>query len=467
MPSYSRLKFRPAQLIPPPEPVRDWHIGPISGHRIYVFFLLVAGIVFLYLLQDWLWKISQQPRNIFQLIYSYGTVLWISQVIPVGMGLAGLIIYRHPKHLDHVESIDVLVCFRIVSRGINTQALEKTINSCLREMSRTPLFPFIVEVVIDTFDEALPKENKLLRYVVVPTEYKTKTGALYKARALHYAVEHSPLPDHAWLVHLDEETHLTSSGIKGIATMIRQNLESGTLKIGQGPILYHRKWEEHPFLTLADSIRTGDDFARFYLQHKLGITIFGLHGSYIVVRNDVEKSIGFDFGPNGSITEDAFWALVAMEHGYRCTWVDGYLEEQSTESTMDFLKQRRRWFQGLAKVTLYAPVKAVWRISLGLNTILWALAPFSLLYTFVHFFYGFSIPGWIHFFANFSFAFFAALYLIGLKANMDEHHVRGFFRRSGWVIAQILLIPIFSIMEAIGILMAIFKPHPGFHVVKK
>ena len=126
-------------------------------------------------------------------------------------------------------------------------------------------------------------------------------------------------------------------------------------RIGRGAILYHRQWRTHPILTLADNVRTGDDFARFHFQHRLSVTVFGLHGSYIVVKNSVEKQIGFDFGPKGSITEDAFWAMVAMQDGYRCRWVDGYLEEQSTQSVSDFVRQRRRWFQGLAKVALYAP----------------------------------------------------------------------------------------------------------------
>ena len=84
-------------------------------------------------------------------------------------------------------------------------------------------------------------------------------------------------------------------------------------RIGQGAILYHRKWGIHPFLTLADNIRTGSDFGHFHLGHRLGLPIFGLHGSYIVVKNAVEQQIGFDFGPQGSITEDAFWGLVAVQ----------------------------------------------------------------------------------------------------------------------------------------------------------
>jgi beta-1,4-mannosyltransferase len=450
-----------------PEPRRDWAAGLLSGHRVFVLLYLAAGITTLYTLQAWLWPTSSRPETLLGEVWSWGTLLWITAVIPGSIGLAGLIAYKHPRHLDHVRPMRTLVSLRIVSRGTNIAALTATIRRCQREMAGLPLFPHVIEVVTDTLDIRLPQPNDDLRYIAVPTDYRTPNGSLYKARALQYALEASPLPEDAWIVHLDEETHLTASGIKGICAMIQEEEASGHLRIGQGPILYHRNWRRHPFLTLADNVRTGDDFARFYFQHRLGITLFGLHGSYIVVRNDVEKSVGFDFGPNGSITEDAFWALVAMERGHRCRWVEGYLEEQSTESLADFVKQRRRWFQGLAKVALYAPVKPVWRVSLGLNTALWALAPFASLYTIAHLFYGFSTVPWIHFLANFSFACFAVLYLMGLKANLDEYGIKSLWRRFTWTVMQIVLLPVFNAMEGIGVLMAIFRPHPGFHVVKK
>jgi len=250
--------------------------------------------------------------------------------------------------------------------------------------------------------------------------------------------------------------------------MIREEEESGALRIGQGAVLYHRQWWKHPIMTLADNVRTGDDFGRFYLGHRSGITFFGLHGSYIVVRNDVEKSIGFDFGPQGSITEDAFWALVAMARGYRCRWVDGYLEEQSTQSIGDFVRQRRRWYQGLLKVVRYAPVKLRWRLPLGLMTFCWTVTPFAMLYTFGHFFYGLSHPWWLTFLANFSFVAFLLLYFIGLGANMAEYrHQQPWFERAGWFSTQVLLLPFFSLIEALGVTYALLRPHPGFHIVKK
>lgn len=450
-----------------PEPKRDWNVGDVlSGHRVYVIAYLFAGIVALYKIQVWLWPVGRIPNTMMEIAWSYGSLLWIAQTIPIGLGFAGLLIFQHPKHLDKVRPINKLVSLRIVSRGTNVEALTKTIRRCQREMAKTPLFPFIIEVIIDIYNERLPKGINL-RYIVVPNNYSTKNGSLYKARALQCALETSPLPDDAWIVHLDEESHLTSSSIKGICDMIQEEKTSGKFRIGQGPILYHRNWHKHPFLTLADNIRTGDDFARFYFQHKLGITVFGLHGSYIVVKNSIEKSVGFDFGPNGSITEDAFWALVAMEQGHRCRWVNGYLEEQSTQSINDFVKQRRRWFQGLAKVALFAPVKPIWRLSLGINTILWALAPFATIYTIFHLFYGFATVHWIHFLANFSFASFAVLYLIGLKANLDEYGIKSKWRRIVWTFSQIILLPVFSTLEAVGVLAAVLRPVAGFHVIKK
>ncbi len=451
------------------EPKRDWSWGPITGHRVFVVGVMVFGMATLELVQSVVWP-AATPHGVWQQMWSWGALVWVAGAIPGGIGLVGLIAFRHPAatEFDRVRPIKRLVSWRIVSRGTNVQALTDTIRRCQEEMSRTPLFPYVIEVVVDDAkNPALPPAGADIQYLVVPRDYQTPRGSRYKARALQYALTHSLIPANAWIVHLDEETQPTSSGIKGICRMIRHAELTGDLRFGQGAILYHRKWRQFPLLTLADNVRTGDDFARFYVEHQLGVTLFGLHGSYIVVRNDMEQSVGFDFGPQGSITEDAFWALVAMQRGYRCAWVDGYLEEQSTQSVTDFIKQRRRWFQGLMKVTAHAPVKLRWRLALGLNTILWAIAPFALLYTLAHLVSGAPLAWWIRYLANFSFMTFFILYLVGLRTNLDEHGVNVWWKRLGWYAAQIVLQPVFSVMENLGVLSAIVKPVGGFHVVKK
>jgi egghead protein (zeste-white 4 protein) len=452
------------------EPVRDWSfMGSLTVHRVLVIFYVWFAMLALYFVQTTAWDSGSiaVADSTLERLWQSGSLLWLVAIPSVVPGLVGLMSFRYDNQLDSAGRISNLVCLRIVSRGTNTEALIKTINRARLELAKNPLFAYVIEVVTDISNTALPPASADLRYIVVPVNYQTSKGSKYKARALHYALVHSPLPDDAWLVHLDEETHLTSSGVKGIAKMIGEEEASGQHRIGQGAITYHRNWKKHPILTLAESVRTGDDMARFYLQQRLGVTIFGLHGSYIVVRNDVEKRVGFNFGPEGSITEDAFWALCCMADGARARWVHGYLEEQSTQSVMDFVKQRRRWFQGLVKVALQAPVPVKWRITIGLNTCVWALLPFAGIYTIAHMLISFQTDPTTQFLGNLCFATYIAIYLIGLRANLLEHGILSLLQRIGWHIVQILLIPVFAVMEAVGVMSAFGGGSTGFHVVKK
>ncbi|HET6530357.1 MAG TPA: glycosyltransferase family 2 protein [Actinoplanes sp.] len=440
--------------------------GAFPPRRFVVVLWIVGAVAGLYALQHVLFpNPGFMPHGWWQWSYAALCLLWVLPILPGGLGLAGNLWYRHQDN-SAVMRIDTQVSWRIVSRGTNVSALRSTIERCQREMAARPLFPYIIEVVVDGQAVGLP-EGPDIRYVVVPTDYQTPNGSLFKARALQYVLDHSPLPDDGWIVHLDEETQPTRSGIEGIAQMIREEEAAGTLRIGQGCILYHRDWKRHPILTLADMVRTGDDLARFHFQHKLGRTIFGMHGSYIVVRNSVAKEVGFDFGPEGSITEDAFWALVQMHNGRRARWCDGYLEEQSTQSAMDFVKQRRRWFLGLMKVSRHAPVPLRWRLPLGINTIIWALAPLGFLYTITHLFYGTAVPESVRAVANLAYGTYVVLYVMGLRVNLDEAGERRWWKRQFWYVSTVLLLPLFSTLEAAGVLYGFVKPEAGFHVVKK
>lgn len=451
------------------EPVRDWAWGVVTGHRLRITISLFAIILFS---SGWyiFFPAGKPPVTEFDKAWSWASLIWLSGMIPGTVGLLGALSYRHPSTLDDATPINRPICWRIVTAGKNIEIVRRTIRRCQEEMARTPLAPYLIEVVIDAGPNValLPKHDPDVRIIVVPSKFRTPNNSRFKARALHYALLHSAIPDQAWIVHLDEETQPTTSAIKGICKFIRQAEETQRFYIGQGGLLYHREWERHPFLTLADVGRTGDDFARFHFQHRLGITLFGLHGSFIVVRNDIEKAIGgFDFGPQGDITEDAFWAVKAMQLGLRCAWVEGYLEEQSCMSFMDFLRQRRRWFQGLVKVALHAPVKLRWRLCLAINTALWGLAPFAMLYTIGNLAYHVTISPTVRVLASYSFATFATLYVTGLKANLDEHGVTDWSRRTALTAWTLALLPIFAAMEGLGVLWGLVTTAKGFQVVKK
>jgi hypothetical protein len=64
-----------------------------------------------------------------------------------------------------------------------------------------------------------------------------------------------------------------------------------------------------------------------------------------------------------------------------------------------------------------------------LNTTFWALAPFAVGYTVCKPFYSVEIPPAVQVLASYSFATFAVWYVAGLKANMDEHGIKSFWKR--------------------------------------
>ncbi|CAB9514904.1 4-mannosyltransferase bre-3 [Seminavis robusta] len=398
-------------------------------------------------------------------------------VLPTStLGGIGLFLFMNRKlpttNNDALPSeLGCLVVWRIVTRGTNQKALSETVDACRREMKRTPLFPYLIEIVTEEgayLDMLEGKGNNDLSIIIVPASYQTSQGSLFKARALHYALQASSVPNTAWLVHLDEETQPTPSGVRGIAKMIAEEeaREDGRPRVGQGAILYHRLMHKHLLLTFADMLRTGDDISRFYLQAFLGKPLFGMHGSFIVVRNDVEKAIGFDFGLIGSITEDAYWSLKFMEKGYKLRWVDGYLSEQCNHSIGDFLKQRRRWIVGLSLIGFRAPIQLRHRAALLMASSFWVLSPLTYVSTIIDMYNRVQLSEGMVMLKGVVFGYFTTVYFLGLSVNLIERKVP-FLQRMFWYIVQFFSLPISVLLEATAIVYALLSPDLGFHIVQK
>ena len=419
------------------------------------------------------WSDGAVSRGAAATLLSYGAAFWAIPALPAALALLGLLSYGGlPEARRGAVAADPFpvacpneVCFRVVSRGRNVEALRATIASVRAHVQELPLFPYRIEVVTDVAVDLEPGWD--LRPLVVPAGYETANRSRFKARALEYAIEVSDLADDAWIMHLDEESHLSSSVVVGIRDAINEEERTGSHRIGQGLILYHRNLRTHWFLTLADMIRSGEDLGRFHFQHRLGFTLFGLHGSFILVRNSVEREVGFDVGPEGSITEDAFWALRQMAGGRRCRWVDGCIVEQAPETVKDFVKQRRRWFSGLVRVILYAETKPWIRIPLAISTSLWAVSWLGMLYTYVNLFTGFRTSAVVAVLGDFAFSLYCLSYLLGLYTNLRDRPKLPRLHRAGLYVLQVALLPLFTLMEAAGVIYALVKPERGFHVIKK
>ncbi len=449
------------------EPMQRPDTTDLHGPRFKLIVVALMSIVVavLYVLQAAFWEEGKHPESWERAVQSL-SYLWGIPILTGGVSVIGMLFQRRVSRHEPVPGrVASLVSFRYVSRGTNVETLHHAIESVRREMADLPAFPYVIEAIVEQ-DIDLGDQDDLIK-LVVPRDYATASGSMYKARALQYGLEQSPLPDDAWILHCDEESHVHDSLIRGIYQAILEEEASGEHRIGQGAIVYHHSLEEHPFLTLADSIRTGDDIGRFHLQNrKLGIPVWGFHGSFILVRNSVEREVDFDFGPAGSITEDAFWALCQAERGRRSRWVDGYMIEQAPEKLSDFLRQRRRWFVGLAKCVTSAPVALRYRVPLAFFMGVWSVSWLAIVYTYLNLFTGYYTHPAVQAVGNLAFASFLTIYLVGLRANL---RLRGVGKRKALLLyfVQALCMPIFSTLEGLSVLYGIVKPETGFHVIQK
>ena len=260
------------------------------------------------------------------------------------LGIVLFSVFPLKPRLQRSPLLGPFFCFRVVTRGLFPQLVRDNIERNLEVCNNVDLQNFLFEVVTDA-PLLLPKTSRV-REVVVPAEYRTPRGTLFKARALQYSLEPEVdiLSDDDWIIHLDEETLLTEDAVVGIINFVSE----GRHHFGQGVITYSKGQVVNWLTTLADSVRVGVDYGslRFTLKvlHK---PFFSWKGSFIVANAAAEKDVSFDHGPDASLAEDCFFAIVAFQRGYSFGFVEGEMHEKSTFTLKDFVQQRRRWMRGI------------------------------------------------------------------------------------------------------------------------
>ena len=81
------------------------------------------------------------------------------------------------------------VCVRVVTRGLYPRLVRETVARNLETLARVGFENFVLQVVTDTHIGVAADGDKRVMETVVPSTYRTKTGALNKSRALQYCLE--------------------------------------------------------------------------------------------------------------------------------------------------------------------------------------------------------------------------------------------------------------------------------------
>ena len=418
-------------------------------------------------------------------------VKWLAlSSLPVAVvGLTGQILFP-PCRRSKVPSLEAMLDdtvagiphfphklhFRIVTRGKapllvleNVETAARVLESCL------PPDRYELEVVTDNDMQLQSRTSTPVTEIVVPTSYKCPTGAKFKARALEYAIHNSSCTKDDWIVHQDEETRFEVETVQKVfhhCAVENAAIQEGKRRygrIGQGVIVYGSNDEiENWVTTLADSIRVADDYGKFRVQFELHEPLIGMHGSFVVASQAVEEATTFDHGMAGSVTEDAYFALVARSLGVKFSFIDAYMYEQSPFSILDFAKQRKRWFAGLWLVAKAPGIPLKYRLGLFLLEIQWGWAPLML-------------PAAILVLSvKTDLSQFFRCVLAGVSAYWCWAYVVGFLftfsiRKLGiakWLVLlwlQLVMQPWFALLEVWGVGSALIdrEAFQGFHVVQK
>jgi egghead protein (zeste-white 4 protein) len=440
-------------------------------HYVHVCCLLTVIAVYFKLtgFGDYDFKSPLETYGYTKAIFLYTIKLVTFLVIPIALlNFCGLTFYdafrQDELKLRRATLLDPFISIRVVTKGDYPEMVRTNVQKNLNLCHQIGLDKFVIEVVTDRPVHLV--EGAHVREIVVPSEYKTKNDARFKARALQYALENdvNMLSDDDWIVHLDEETLLTKSSVIGILNFLYENKH----QIGQGSIAYGKQDVVNWLATLADSARVASDYGvlRFCLKtfHR---PLFSFKGSFVVCKASVEREISFDHGLRGSIAEDSYFAIQAVNRGFTFDWIEGQMLEKSPFSMLDFIKQRKRWVQGLYLLVSDSSVRVnITKLGFTYSFFIWTFMPIQLINTLILSYNPISLSIFDDFFGRFNGAFFLYLFMFGMFKSFyfDRKHFLNYILCACSVV---VIIPYVVVCETIAVVWGLFGDKRHFYVIAK
>ncbi|XP_034950415.1 beta-1,4-mannosyltransferase egh [Chelonus insularis] len=447
-------------------------LNSTAKHIFHCCLLICVILLFEYISGVFNWDVENQinPWELYgylgtTILYSLRllTLLSLPQIIFNFLGLTLYNAFPDKVVLQGSPFIAPFICIRIVTRGDYPQLVKTNVKRNLDKCLEEGLENFQIEVVSDKPINIM--SHRRIRELVVPSNYRTKSGALFKARALQYCLENSvnELADHDWIVHLDEETLLTGNSVRGILNFVLD----GKHQFGQGLITYANEDVVNWITTLADSFRVADDMGKlrfqFYMFHK---PLFSMKGSFVVTQMGAERQVSFDNGMDGSVAEDCFFAMKAYSQGYTFNFIEGEMWEKSPFTLWDFVQQRKRWLQGILLVVHSKAIPFKKKIMLAISCYSWVTLPLSTSNIILAGLCPINCPRLMDMTCAFIGAISIYMYVFGVIKSFSLYRF-GLARYIICICGALATIPFNLIIENIAVIWGIFGKKHKFYVVSK
>lgn len=258
---------------------------------------------------------------------------------------------------------DPAIIFQITTRSATkTDVVKRGIESIIQSAKEVNFDNYEISIVTDDPADVRTLKNLDCETVVVDKAFKT--NAIRKGRGLQYATEHRRWhrknTSNYWIFHMDDESYVVPQTILALLKVIRE----GKCVASEGPIFYPLKFESaNRVAAIAESIRPFTCYD--CVSQMTNPPPVHMHGSNLLVRSDIEDTIGWQFGP--VLAEDQMFGFKVYEkYGPGSMgWHGGILLEQPPLSLKDHFFQRRRWvlgtLQNLPKFPRWHRLKLLYR----------------------------------------------------------------------------------------------------------
>jgi egghead protein (zeste-white 4 protein) len=345
------------------------------------------------------------------------------------------------------------IIFQVTTKG-NIGIVQGTVdrvNSVCREISYKKYEIWVVTDAQEKFEGC--------RTIVVPPNYSC--NAIYKARALQYAVEirkkEHQNDKNTYIFHLDDESLIAKQTLCSILSYV----ENDPKPISEGLIIYPiQEKEPIKISNLMDTLRPFCCFECLELMN-VGNPAY-IHGSNLLVRSDVEEEVGWKNGK--TLSEDTLFAINAkIKYGPNIFgWHGGVVEEKSPLNLKDLMKQRRRWFYGLIQNMKYFNRKE--KIRQTFRTLIWIPGLISAIVSVIAWIIPQSMPFTLRVFFTITSAMWLFSYQIGAFFNGKYLPLK---KRIRFHFLTLIFAFAIGLLECLTPLIAFLRKPKTFEVIRK
>jgi cellulose synthase/poly-beta-1,6-N-acetylglucosamine synthase-like glycosyltransferase len=358
------------------------------------------------------------------------------------VGIAGSMVYEPSRAAQRADNVRFVIT--TVAAEHVRDALFETVEHTTRSFPEYDLY-----CLVDEGSDLQPELEAVdgVEVVVVPETYECE--AIAKGRAINYFIETvvAAAPDY-WYAFIDDDNQILDDRFfyeiphyeaRGYRAM--------------NPVLVPRQGRSVvTFMT--DHIRFVDDITIYRLfTGLLGRPYLGFHGELLCARGDVLVDIGFD---RETIVEDFAFALEVAKRDIPVWQSATRVSVLSPHDVTSFLKQRSRWYLGIARYLPRAP--HVSQIIVGVRIAIWTVAVTSswVLLPLWIFADGLSLPLW-------------SIAILGVGSLIYISTVGlGAWRIGGLKGASLMLLtPVYATLEQVVPLYALWTGDTEFVVIEK